>query len=376
MRTIVAISQTYRGGKRVNLDGKPSVLVIDDDEVDCIRVERMIGSGYSVQHATDASSGLALLRSEQFDCVLLDYRLPDSDGLDLLAQIAEAFQGGIIMLTGEGNESVAASAIQRGAHDYVVKGLLTPELLPRVIEKARARAKDLKTLAARQEEYRHFAFTAAHDLRAPFRRIRSLCQMLGETDRPAGMNQAELVERINCSVAELESLIEGLLSYARMGQPEKASMVSLAAAFRQACSNLRGVIEEKHATVESEPLPEVWGDPVSMVILLQNLIGNALKFNALVPHVSLRAKSQEGAWVIVVQDNGIGIPPEHRQRLFKPFERLHGRGKYEGIGLGLATCRRIAEAHGGTISMESEPGRGSRFFVRLPFSPQTASGTR
>lgn len=346
---------------------QPAVLVIDDDEVDRERVDRIIGSRYTVVHAIDAASGLARLRSGSFECVLLDYRLPDSSGLEVLGQIAEEFAGGIVMLTGEGNESVAASAIQGGAHDYLVKSQLTPELLPRVIENARVKAHLHKTLEAQQEEFRHFAFTAAHDLRAPFRRIKSLCEMLAEGPGPAaGLDQRALVERINCSVGEMETLIEGLLIYARMGRPEVLTTVSLASALRSACSHLQGVIDEKHAVVESGELPDVHADPVGMVMLFQNLLGNALKFTIGVPRVNVMARQDAGGLVLEVEDNGIGIAPEHAQRIFKPFERLHGRGEYEGIGLGLATCRRIVEAHGGTIAVESQPGGGSRFVVRLP----------
>ena len=349
---------------------KPSVLVIDDDPSDREKVEQMIRSGYSVQHADSARTGLEQVRAGSYDCVLLDYRLLDSAGLDALSRIAQEFRGGIVMLTGEGSEIVAACAIQCGAHDYLVKGHLTPELLPRVIEHARARANHLRLLEAQQEEFRRFAFTAAHDLRAPFRRIRSLCEMLAEaTPANSGPDQQQLIERIRRSVTEMDAMIEGLLGYARLGRPEKIATVSLALAFRQACSNLQNVIEEKHATVESSELPEVRGDAVSLVVLLQNLIANALKFNALTPRVSVTARKQESACVLVVEDNGIGIRPEHTERIFKPFERLHGRGQYEGVGLGLATCRQIVEAHGGTISVESEPGKGSRFLVHLPHAP-------
>jgi signal transduction histidine kinase len=344
---------------------KPRILIIDDEEVDRELVERMIRSAYSVEHASSARAGLERLRSEAYACILLDYRLPDSAGLEVLAQLVSEFEGGIVMLTGEGSETIAASAIQAGAHDYLVKGSLTPELLPRVIQNACAKASHLRAQQKQQEEFRHFAFTAAHDLRAPFRRIRTLCEMLDTSTGTPG-EKHELIVRIQHSAAELESLIEGLLNYARVGHPENVTDISLSHAYRQACVNLQGIIDEKHATLVCDKLPSVKGDPLGMLLLFQNLIGNALKFNTNVPCVYVRATSTSTDWILSIEDNGIGIDPVKSEVLFKPFERLHGRGQYEGLGLGLATCRRIVEAHGGTISVDSEPGKGSRFVVTLP----------
>ena len=347
---------------------RPAVLIVDDDRVDRTLVERLLGKHYALRQAADGASGLRALHEQKFECVLLDYLLPDSDGLQLLARMVEEYQGAIVMLTGEGSEAVAALAMQKGAHEYVVKGQLDGELLRRVIESARLKATSRRKLQTQQTEFRHFAFTAAHDLRAPFRKIRTYCQMLGDSlGASYGEPQRAIVERIERSVVSLDALIEGLLLYARMGHCEKTVKdVDLSEALSQALANLQMAIDEKHAVVESAGLPIVRGDPTALTLLLQNLVGNGIKFNRREPRVSVRASSEEGYWIVSVGDNGIGIAARHLAHLFKPFERLNNRNEFEGVGLGLVTCQRIVESHGGKIRVDSELERGSTVTFTLP----------
>jgi signal transduction histidine kinase len=129
---------------------------------------------------------------------------------------------------------------------------------------------------------------------------------------------------------------------------------------------LRG---EKNAVVGVGDLPTVKADPVQMAQLFQNLIGNALKFNrdGEAPHVKIHAKEVGGGYEIYVEDDGIGFDEKYLDKIFLPFQRLHGRsGNYEGVGMGLAICKKIVERHGGKITARSEPGRGSTFIVTLP----------
>jgi light-regulated signal transduction histidine kinase (bacteriophytochrome) len=119
--------------------------------------------------------------------------------------------------------------------------------------------------------------------------------------------------------------------------------------------------------VTHDPLPEVMADPIQLSQLLQNLIGNAIKFrgeNKPLIHISAKRKKKE--WVITVSDNGIGIPAEYTEKIFEMFQRLHNKKEYPGTGIGLATCKKIVERHGGRIWVESNPGRGSTFYFTLP----------
>jgi len=126
-------------------------------------------------------------------------------------------------------------------------------------------------------------------------------------------------------------------------------------------------IEESGAVITQDPLPMVLGDEVQLIQLFQNLVANAIKFRGQeAPQIHVCAESREQEWVFAIKDNGIGIAPEHQERIFSIFQRLHHRSEYPGTGIGLAICKKIVERHGGRIWMESQPGKGSTFYFSIP----------
>jgi light-regulated signal transduction histidine kinase (bacteriophytochrome) len=169
----------------------------------------------------------------------------------------------------------------------------------------------------------------------------------------------------------MQALIQDLLTYSRVGRGEAPSEpIDLDTAFDRALENLHAAIEEAGASVSAEALPTVVADPSQMTQLLQNLIGNALKFHGVEPvEVRIGAERHNGEWTLGVQDNGIGIDPKHADRIFAIFQRLHTREEYPGTGIGLALCRKIVERHGGHIWVESEAGHGTTFRFTLPALP-------
>lgn len=169
-------------------------------------------------------------------------------------------------------------------------------------------------------------------------------------------------------VTRMQRLINDLLAYSRVGRKQLASEpIDCGALLDRVCSDLQVALEENGASVTRDPLPTISGDPVQLGQLLQNLVGNAMKFRGKEPpRVHVGAERREGEWLLSVRDNGIGIDPQYAERIFVLFQRLHGRGEYPGTGIGLAVCKKIVERHGGRIWVESEPGKGAAFHFTIP----------
>ena len=218
------------------------------------------------------------------------------------------------------------------------------------------------------KELEQFAYVASHDLQEPLRSVASYVQLLAR--RYKGKLDQDADDFINFAVEgseRMKTLINDLLSYSRVAtQGKELKKVDLEPVLDIVMKNLQLVIEDTGARISHEPLPAVLADDVQMVQLFQNLINNAVKFHGVEPpKVSIAARRDGNRWQFSVRDNGIGIDPTHKERIFVIFQRLHSRSEYAGTGIGLAVCRRIVERHGGRIWVESEPGRGSTFFLTL-----------
>jgi light-regulated signal transduction histidine kinase (bacteriophytochrome) len=180
----------------------------------------------------------------------------------------------------------------------------------------------------------------------------------------------------------MKQLIEDLLAYSRVGtKGADFKPVSAEAALGRALFNLRAATEEAGAAVTHDPMPMVRADEVQLAQLLQNLMGNALKFrSASVPRIHVGVSEREDEWIFEVRDNGIGIEPQYYERIFMVFQRLHNKGEYPGTGIGLAICKKVVERHGGRIWVESRPAQGSTqvpsqgssFYFTLPKERRSA----
>jgi PAS domain S-box-containing protein len=257
----------------------------------------------------------------------------------------------------------------------------TAELVQEIEDRRKAE-EQLRTtavdLARSNEELEKFAYVASHDLQEPLRKIQAFGDRLRAKNQAAlGEQGQDYLDRILKSAGRMRRLIEDLLALSRVttkGQP--FTTVDLNVVGEGVLSDLEERIAESGASVEIGPLPTVIADATQMRQLLQNLIGNALKFrrpdepprvtvqNRLIP-ASDEFNDQPG-YEITVTDNGIGFDEKYLDRIFQVFQRLHSRGEYEGTGVGLAICRKIVERHGGTISARSTPGHGTTFIVLLP----------
>jgi PAS domain S-box-containing protein len=236
-------------------------------------------------------------------------------------------------------------------------------------EKIRRYAADLERSNA---DLQHFAYVASHDLQEPLRMVRGFVELLARRYQgKLGPDADEYIRYAVDGARRMQDLIRGLLAYSRVGTQGKSfAPVAAEEPFRRALMNLQAAIEESGAEVSCDPLPAVLADDTQLAQLFQNLIGNAVKFRGEdPPRIAVRVADKKEVWEFAVEDNGIGFDPQHADRIFQMFQRLHGPTKYAGTGIGLALCKRIVERHGGGMRVESAPGKGSTFYFTLPKQP-------
>ena len=223
-------------------------------------------------------------------------------------------------------------------------------------------------LARSNAELEQFAYVASHDLQEPLRMVASYVGLLERRYRGKLDDDADdFIEFAVDGARRMQALLNGLLDLSRVGtrgrEPEPTDSEAV---LRDALLNLEQAIAERDAEVTHDPLPTVLGDRIQLTQLFQNLISNAVKFNASRrPRVAVTARRAGSMWEFGVADNGIGIDPAHFERIFQVFQRLHTRETYAGTGIGLAVCRKIVERHGGTIWIESAKGQGATFCFTL-----------
>ncbi|HZU26708.1 MAG TPA: ATP-binding protein, partial [Bryobacteraceae bacterium] len=220
------------------------------------------------------------------------------------------------------------------------------------------------------QDLEQFAYSASHDLQEPLRGVKIYSDLLVRRYGPKLDEKAlEFLGYVRGGATRMEMLVRDLLAYTQVTRFDIAEETSDAdQALAESLANLKGAIDESRASVTSGPLPHLRIHHIHLQQVFLNLIGNAIKYRSpeRVPSVHVSARQQDGAWIICVSDNGIGIEPEYKERIFGIFKRLHTGDQYSGTGIGLAICQRIVERYHGHIWVESEPGRGSNFFFTIP----------
>jgi len=242
----------------------------------------------------------------------------------------------------------------------------------RAYEALRLQAAELERSNAELEQFAH---VASHDLQEPLRTVTNFVQLLakrysGRLDKDAD----DFIGFVVDGTTRMARLIDDLLEFSRAGRADSPmEPTDCREILARVAAGLAVSIRESGAVVRHDGLPTVRGDPSQLTQLFQNLIANAVKFRgADSPDIHVWAERRGGEWLFHVRDNGIGIAPEYRERIFDIFQRLHGRDEYPGTGIGLAICKRIVTRHGGRIWVESQPGRGSTFCFTLPAAAASA----
>jgi signal transduction histidine kinase len=373
------------------------VLLIDDDRDDYLLTRDLFaeipGGRYQLDWAGDYDAGLAAVRRGEHDVYLLDFRLGEKTGLDLLAEARrQSSAGPVILLTGQNVWEVDHAALEHGAADFLEKGRLDPTLLDRSIRyglqqrryeielerKVRqrteelARANDaLKEADRRKDE---FLATLAHELRNPLAPIRNALEIMrvAGNSPPALERARDIVER---QVGQMVRLINDLLDVSRITRGKLAltsEVVGIGEVIDAAIETSRPLLDEAELTLEHTNPPGpvlVHGDRLRLAQVFSNLLNNSAKYTEPGGTVSVAARREGREAVVRVRDTGVGIPPEvlpHVFELFTQVDRTLNRSQ-GGLGIGLALVQQIVALHGGTVSVSSDGvAKGTEFVVRLP----------
>jgi signal transduction histidine kinase len=375
------------------------ILVVDDDEVDRLAVRRALKSaGFSVDlmEAWNYATAIATLKEAEFDCVFLDYRLPDKDGLALVQDLRhQGVKIPLIVLTGQGDEQIAVDVMKAGATDYLSKSKVSADTLSYVLrnalrlyeaERAIELANQKRERLSRERE--DFVYRLTHDLRTPLVAAdRMLTLFQQEAFGPTSPDMDEAIATMIQSNQNLLQMVNTILEVYRHDAGHKNlkfTPCDLSQVIREVIQELAPLAEDKglKLTVDLDPeagpkrITTVMGDRMELRRLIAHLVNNAIKFTQKgnidvrligAPIKSLSDADTSNAWVTIeVQDTGCGIPPDDQQMLFERFRQGGGDNRRAGSGLGLYLARRIVEGHQGTIGVESQVGQGSLFTIRLP----------
>jgi signal transduction histidine kinase len=317
---------------------------------------------------------------QAFDCVILDCATPDDDGLRGITLFRERFPHvPVIFVSGRGDETIAAEAILSGAADYIPKARLNGAARGRSIESALEKAALKRNIFEQQEALSNFAHILAHDLKTPLSAVYGFARLLRHTIGVGDPeSNAAMCVRIESAAKRMCALIDTLRAYTKAETVRLTDRIELSEIVADALVNLDPLIAERHPQIEIGPLPAVTGHAPLLTDLLQNLIANSLKFcHAGRPKILIDAAPDGGdRWLVSIKDNGIGIPQENWQVIFEPFAKVHPQKSDEGMGLGLAICKKIVQLHGGRISCESEPGAGTVISFSLPCAARRAAAER
>ncbi|MEE8260542.1 MAG: response regulator [Nitrospinaceae bacterium] len=372
---------------------KSKILIVDDEPGNVLLLEQMmIQEGYGNFHSTsDSTQALGLFTGVQPDLVLLDLNMPRMDGFEVMEQLKEADPESlvpILVLTALKDEDTKLRALRSGAKDFLskpfdlteaslrIKNLLEMRLLHQRVrmhnqileDQVQVRTAELERSA---EELTNFAYIASHDLQEPLRKIIAfgdrLVTKFGSVLNDTGQ---DYIERMQKSAIRMKGLIDDLLHFSRVTLSSTPFQeVNLNGVISEVLSDLEAQIERTKGRVEVDTLPCIEGENFQIRQLFQNLISNGLKYHIdeVPPVIKIKyAGFDKDLEEIYIEDNGKGFDEKHLDRIFRPFERLHGHSEYGGTGMGLAICHKIVTHHKGQITAKSQPNQGATFIVKLP----------
>jgi len=354
------------------------LLVVDDSEAERTLMVHFLAKAFPLAEISNVGRPTQVRRlceQRKFDCVLVDYNMPEMDGLELTRELRQADPYlPIILATNVGDEMLVAEALHSGASDYIPKPRVTADSLERAVGRAIRACAQARLIDDQRGELENFAFALAHDFKQPIRQIITFSDLVsgsvrsGETD---GLEQH--LTFLTDAATRLGRLVDVMSQYTLLNQPAEVEDVDLGRVIDAVRASLSTYTAERGGELVSpaDP-PTILGNETLLIQVLENLVINGLKYNqSSSPRVDVTADREGEHWMIKVRDNGIGIEPQYLAEIFNPLFRLHTSAQYAGSGLGLTLVRKAMRALAGAIWCESEHGMGSVFHLRLPAMPAT-----
>jgi two-component system sensor histidine kinase/response regulator len=369
------------------MESRPRILIIDDEEVvldSCTQI--LTGMAYDLSTARNGESGLQLVREQTPDLVYVDLKMPGMSGFEVIGAI-RAYDPSIVtvVITGYSTVTSAVEAMKSGAYDFLPKPFTPDEfrlITQRGLEKRRLL---LETAALRQERdmlQQHFAAIVSHELKAPLGAVQqNLYALAQDLESALSPEQKSRLERMMASIDSLLEMIRGWLrvystDFSKIR--ETFTLISVPVVVQKAAETAEPHARRKAVDIQiavEDGLPPVRGDEGLLVEAVVNLLGNAIKFSRLGEPVRVEAGSRKGTVAISVIDTGVGIPLDELPSVIRGLAPSKaGLDSERGSGLGLGITRRIIEAHNGSITVESDLGKGSTFTIHLPSAGTTADG--
>ena len=358
---------------------KDKILIIDDEEIvrdSCIQI--LAKGNYEIVTAQNGEEGLETLKDFQPDLALVDLKMPGISGYEVLDRIHEYDPTIItIVITGFATVDSAVESMKKGTYDFLPKPFKPDELRLIVQRGLERRNLILETIALRREKEmlrEQFAAIVSHELKSPLGAVQqSMYGLASDLEDKLSDEQKNKIERLQSRIADLIKLVNTWLRAISVDIStirDNFETISIVEMISKAVENVQQHAIRKDIAIETsieEPLAPINGNEVTLVEALVNIIGNAVKYTQMGGHIAIASREEAGKILVEIKDNGVGIAAEDIPHLFDDF--YVGKTKPEGerrSGVGLAITKRIIEAHDGSITVESELGKGSTFTVHLP----------
>lgn len=350
-----------------------NILIVDDTPEHILIASSILKEcNYVIRAAHNGITALKQIEQKMPTLILLDINLPDLSGYEVCRKIntnPKYAHIAIIFMTSSNDEVSIRQGFLSGARDYVVKPYNASELLARVNAHVKLVTQSLE-LTHTYKELDQFCHTVSHDLKSPLQVINQLCFMLEDQfDTPLTSTQEEILSRLHIKCDQMIIMIESLLDFSKMtALPCNSEEVNLDALFRSITNEMLLVETKRSILITQDPLPTIQGDSSLLSLLIQNIIGNAIKFtrNQTSATIHIHYEIQNTFHVITIKDNGVGFDPTYSNKLFHVFERLHSKDEFEGSGVGLAIVERIMKRHNGFAEITGQPDAGATVTLRFP----------